>query len=59
MSYAHIDDRYNRLTERDHLSAEVQTQVGEEFTIFQDRQDISWVQNWKQPSYSRFLLEIS
>lgn len=49
MSYTHFDDEYNRrrLTEfREHLCAEVRTQTGEEFFIFQDRNDIAWGQNF-------------
>jgi len=47
MSYARSDDdRFRRLTQfREDLSAEVQRQIGEEFLIFQDREDILWGQN--------------
>ena len=47
MSYARSDDdRFRRLTQfREDLSAEVQRQIGEEFSIFQDREDIRWGQN--------------
>jgi F-box protein 11 len=50
MSYAHSDDdRSMRLTQfREDLSAEVQRQIGEEFSIFQDRENIRWGQNWKK-----------
>ncbi|PXF61383.1 MAG: hypothetical protein C4B59_03855 [Candidatus Methanogaster sp.] len=50
MSYVHSDDdRLGRLTQfRKDLSAEVQRQIGEEFSIFQDREDIRWGQNWKK-----------
>ncbi len=50
MSYARSDDdRFRRLTQfREDLSAEVQRQIGEEFPIFQDREDILWGQNWKE-----------
>ncbi|MEA3323915.1 MAG: right-handed parallel beta-helix repeat-containing protein [Euryarchaeota archaeon] len=50
MSYARSDDdRSRRLTQfREDLSAEVQRQIGEEFSIFQDREDIRWGQNWKK-----------
>ena len=51
MSYARFDDEHNnwRLSEfHDRLSAEVQSQTGEEFNIFQDRQDIKWGQAWKE-----------
>lgn len=48
MSYAHIDDEYGHLTEfRKRLSHEVQVQTGEEFPIFQDRNDIQWGQTWE------------
>ena len=49
MSYARSDDdRFRRLTQfREDLSAEVQRQIGEEFPIFQDREDILWGQNGK------------
>ncbi len=51
LSYARIDDQHNdgwvsqygRL-----LSAEVQAQIGEEFPIFQDRNDIAWGENWRK-----------
>jgi parallel beta-helix repeat protein len=33
---------------RERLSAEVRVQTGEEFSIFQDRKDILWGQNWKE-----------
>jgi F-box protein 11 len=51
MSYTHLDDEHNwqRLTAfREHLCAEVRTQTGEEFFIFQDRKDIAWGQNWRE-----------
>ncbi len=51
MSYVRVDDQHEngRLTElRSRLSGEVRMQLGEEFTIFQDRNDISWGQQWKQ-----------
>jgi F-box protein 11 len=51
MSYVHFDDQREngRLTQfRDHLSAEVRVQTGEEFPIFQDRTDIHWGQSWKE-----------
>ena len=43
MSYVRFEDEHEggRLTEfRERLSAEVQMQTGEEFPIFQDRNDI-------------------
>jgi len=49
MSYVHFDDTHEngRLTQfRERLSAEVRMQTGEEFPIFQDRNDIRWGQNW-------------
>src|SRR5215471_14293271 len=51
MSYVHFDDTHEngRLTQfRERLSAEVRMQTGEEFPIFQDRNDIRWGQNWKE-----------
>ena len=48
MSYAHVDDADGRLTEfRQLLSTETQVQTGDEFPIFQDRDDIRWGQSWK------------
>ena len=51
MSYVRFDDRHDdgwitRFRER--LSAEVRAQTGNEFVIFQDRNDIAWGQNWQQ-----------
>ena len=51
MSYASFDDQHDnrRLTQlRERLSAEVQVQTGEEFPIFQDRNDIAWGQSWQK-----------
>ncbi|MCH7999707.1 MAG: TIR domain-containing protein, partial [Chloroflexi bacterium] len=51
MSYVRFEDEHadGRLTEfRERLSAEVRVQTGEEFIIFQDRNDIKWGQNWKE-----------
>ena len=46
MSYARLDDKYGRLTEfRERLSDEVGACIGEDFLIFQDREDIQWGQN--------------
>ena len=50
MSYVRLDDQHEngRLTQfRERLSAEVRLQTGESFDIFQDRNDISWGQQWK------------
>lgn len=51
MSYARFDDQADdgQLTQfRERLSVEVRVQTGEEFPIFQDRNDIAWGQNWQQ-----------
>lgn len=51
MSYARFDDLHDdgQLTQfRERLSAEVRVQTGEEFLIFQDRNDIVWGQNWQK-----------
>jgi F-box protein 11 len=51
MSYVRFDDQHDngRLTQfRERLSGEVRIQTGEEFPIFQDRNDILWGQNWKE-----------
>lgn len=51
LSYTHFDDEHNKgtLTEfRNYLSAEVRAQTGDEFLIFQDKDDIKWGQNWRQ-----------
>jgi F-box protein 11 len=49
LSYVRSDDKYGHITEfRQRLSDEVHVQTGEEFLIFQDRNDILWGQNWKQ-----------
>jgi parallel beta-helix repeat protein len=51
MSYVRVDDQHEngRLTELcSRISGEVRMQRGEEFPIFQDRNDISWGQQWKQ-----------
>jgi parallel beta-helix repeat protein len=50
MSYVRFNDQHDdgQLTQfRERLSAEVRVQTGEEFPIFQDRNDIAWGQNWK------------
>jgi hypothetical protein len=51
MSYARFDDQHDggQLSEfREWLGAEVGAQTGQEFAIFQDRNDIAWGQNWQQ-----------
>ena len=51
MSYVRFDDQHEngRLTEfRNRLSGEIRMQTGEGFSIFQDRNDIQWGQNWKE-----------
>jgi F-box protein 11 len=51
MSYVRFDDKHEngRLTEfRNRLSGEVRMQTGEDFPIFQDRNDIQWGQNWQE-----------
>ena len=51
MSYVHLDnDQYDgQLGEfRRLLAAEVRAQTGAEFVIFQDREHISWGQNWQE-----------
>ena len=50
MSYVRVVDQHDdgQLTQfRERLSAEVRVQTGEEFAIFQDRNDIAWGQNWQ------------
>lgn len=48
MSYVREDDRSGRLSEfRERLEDEIRMQLGEYFTLFQDRNDIQWGQNWK------------
>jgi TIR domain len=51
MSYVRMDDQHEnrRLTELcSRLAGEVRMQLGQEFLIFQDRNDISWGEQWKQ-----------
>ncbi len=51
LSYVRADDEHEggRLSQfRELLGREVRMQTGEEFPIFQDRNDIRWGQNWKQ-----------
>src|ERR1700759_5585394 len=51
MSYVRLDDHHEngRVTElRSRLAGEVRMQLGEQFSIFQDRNDVSWGQQWQQ-----------
>ena len=51
MSYVRFNDQHDdgQLSQfRERLAAEVRAQTGEEFPIFQDRNDIAWGQNWQQ-----------
>src|SRR5215467_9115173 len=51
MSYVRFNDQHDdgQLTSfRERLATEVRAQTGEEFAIFQDRNDIAWGQNWQQ-----------
>ena len=51
MTYVRSDDQREggQLTLlRERLAAEIRAQTGEEFVIFQDRNDIAWGQNWQQ-----------
>lgn len=51
LSYVRFDDAHEngRLSEFcKRLSGEVRVQTGEPFPIFQDREDISWGQQWKE-----------
>ncbi len=51
MSYVRFNDEHDdgQLTAlRERLSTEVRAQTGEEFPIFQDRNDIAWGQSWQQ-----------
>jgi F-box protein 11 len=50
MSYVRFNDQHDdgQLTMfRERLAAEIRAQTGEEFLIFQDRNDIAWGQNWQ------------
>lgn len=50
LSYVRFDDVHDdgQLTQfRERLGAEVQIQTGEDFPIFQDRNDVAWGQNWR------------
>jgi parallel beta-helix repeat protein len=49
MSYVRFNDQHDdgQLSQfRERLGAEVRAQTGEDFAIFQDRNDIAWGQNW-------------
>ena len=51
MSYVRFNDQHDdgQLSQfRARLSAEVRVQTGEEFPIFQDRNDIAWGEAWQQ-----------
>lgn len=51
MSYVRLDDAHDdgQLSAfRERLSAEIRMQTGEDFPIFQDRNDITWGQNWQR-----------
>jgi hypothetical protein len=51
LSYSRFDDEHDKgriSTIRERLSGEVRAQTGEQFEIFQDRQDIAWGQQWKR-----------
>ncbi|MFF3460256.1 right-handed parallel beta-helix repeat-containing protein [Streptomyces sp. NPDC002730] len=51
MSYVRFNDQHDDglLTAfRERLGTEVRAQTGEEFVIFQDRNDVAWGQNWQQ-----------
>ncbi len=51
MSYVRFNDQHDdgQLSQfRERLAAEVRAQTGQEFEIFQDRNDIAWGQNWQQ-----------
>ena len=50
LSYVRFDDKHEdgKISEiRERLSSEVRAQTGEEFPIFQDRNDIHWGENWE------------
>jgi parallel beta-helix repeat protein len=48
-SYVRADDVDGKLSEfRARLSGEVRVQLGREFPIFQDREDIGWGQQWSE-----------
>jgi len=50
LSYVHADDEHEggQISQfRERLRGEVRMQTGENFPIFQDRNDIAWGQNWQ------------
>lgn len=50
LSYVRFDDKHEdgKISEiRERLCSEVRAQTGEEFPIFQDRNDIHWGENWE------------
>lgn len=48
LSYARNDDSLGYVTRfRKRLAIEIEMVLGEEFSIFQDREDILWGENWK------------
>jgi hypothetical protein len=58
MSYARFDDQHDggQLSEfREWLGAEVGAQTGQEFAIFQDRNDIAWVRTGSSASMRRWM----
>lgn len=51
LSYVRFDEKHEdgKLSDlRERLSAEVRAQTGEDFPIFQDRNDIHWGEHWEQ-----------
>jgi cobaltochelatase CobT len=55
-SYVRSDDTHDlgRISElRQNLEGEVKMQTGHAFHIFQDRNDISWGEQWKEQGSSR------
>jgi F-box protein 11 len=49
LSYAHADDRDGDITRLvGRLASEVGAYIGEEFAVFQDKQDLGWGQAWRR-----------
>ena len=51
LSYVRADDDHDagRITAlREYLEGEVKMQTGRSFSIFQDRNDLTWGQQWEQ-----------